>query len=182
MQLINDQPALRRSRGSAGAVALLLLGGVMLAACGSSASSSSASTSSASTSTSSAGTSSAGAGATVKITLTEWALIPDVSSASAGAITFDVTNAGTMFTHEFVVIKTDLAAADLPVDAAGKVNETAAGVANVGEISEILMGANKSVSLTLQPGKYVLICNIVEAAGGHESHYTKGMRAAFTVN
>ena len=127
-------------------------------------------------------TSSTAAGATVKVTLTEWAVIPDVSSASAGAITFDVTNAGTMFTHEFVVIKTDLAPADLPVDAAGKVNETAAGVANVGEIGEILMGANKSVSLTLQPGKYVLICNIVEAAGGHESHYNKGMRAAFTVN
>ena len=180
MQLINDQLARRRSRGSAGAVALLLLGGVMLAACGSSASTSSAGTSSAGTS--SAGTSSTAAGATVKITLTEWALIPDVSSASAGAITFDVTNAGTMFTHEFVVIKTDLAAADLPVDAAGKVNETAAGVANVGEIGEVLIGANKTVSLTLQPGKYVLICNIVEAAGGHESHYTKGMRAAFTVN
>ena len=178
MQLFNDQLARGRSRGPAGAVAVLLLGGVMLAACGSS-----ASTSSASASTSSASTSSStAAGATVKVTLTEWAVIPDISTASAGAITFDVTNAGTMFTHEFVVIKTDLAPADLPVDAAGKVNETAAGVANVGEIGEILMGANKSVSLTLQPGKYVLICNIVEAAGGHESHYNKGMRAAFTVN
>jgi uncharacterized cupredoxin-like copper-binding protein len=128
-----------------------------------------------------AGCSSA-AGGTVKVTLTEWAVVADKASISAGEVTFDVSNAGTQFKHEFVVMKTDLAPDALPADSTGKVDESAAGLSNVGEAAEMEPGASKTLALNVKPGKYVLICNIVEAAGNHESHYLKGMRIAFTVS
>lgn len=133
----------------------------------------------------SSGPSSAAASAatgSIKVTLTEWALVPDKASAPAGNVTFDVTNGGTQFKHEFVVIKTDLDPADLAVDATGKVDEAGAGIEFIGEVEELEIGATETASFDLAAGNYVLICNIVEAAGGQESHYNEGMRTAFTVN
>jgi len=121
-------------------------------------------------------------GATITVTLTEWAVILDKNSAPAGTALFHVTNAGTQFKHEFVVIKTDLDPAALPADSTGKVDEEAgAGIKYIGEVEELAIGATGDVSLPLEAGKYVLICNLVEAGGGHESHFNMGMRAAFTV-
>jgi uncharacterized cupredoxin-like copper-binding protein len=116
------------------------------------------------------------------VTLTEWAVIPDKASATAGSVSFDVTNAGPQFKHEFVVIKTDLDPADLAVDATGKVDEAGAGIEFIGEVEELEIGATGTASFDLAAGNYVLICNIVEVTGAHESHYTQGMRTAFTVN
>ena len=118
----------------------------------------------------------------VNVTLTEWAVALDKSSAPAGTVAFKVTNGGTQFKHEFVVIKTDLDPADLPADATGKVDEAGAGIQFIGEVEELEIGASQDASFDLTSGKYVLICNIVETGGGHESHYTQGMRVAFTVN
>ena len=117
----------------------------------------------------------------VKVTLTEWAVVLDKTSALAGSVAFTVTNAGTKFKHEFVVIKTDLDPADLPADSTGKVDEAGAGIAFIGEVEELEIGATQDASFDLTAGKYVLICNIVETGAGHESHYTQGMRVAFTV-
>ena len=117
----------------------------------------------------------------VKVTLTEWAVVLDKASATAGSVAFTVTNAGTKFKHEFVVIKTDLDPADLPADATGKVDEAGAGITFIGEVEELEIGATQEASFDLTAGKYVLICNIVETGAGHESHYTQGMRVAFTV-
>ena len=125
---------------------------------------------------------STGDGQTIKVTLTEWAVVMDKTSAPAGSLTFEVTNAGTQFKHEFVVIKTDLDPADLPADATGKVDEAGAGIEFIGEVEELAIGASDTGSFDLTAGKYVLICNIVEAGAGHESHYTEGMRVAFTVS
>jgi iron uptake system component EfeO len=125
---------------------------------------------------------SSGAEGTVKVTLTEWAVVLDKDTAPAGNVTFQVTNAGTQFKHEFVVIKTDLAPADLPADETGKVDEAGAGISFIGEVEELEIGASQTASFDLTAGKYVLICNIVEAAGGHQSHYNEGMRVAFTVS
>lgn len=121
-------------------------------------------------------------GAAVNATLTEWAVVLDKDTVPAGSVAFHVTNAGTQFKHEFVVIKTDLDPADLPVDATGKVDEAGEGINFIGEVEELDMGATEDASFDLTAGKYVLICNIVEAAGGHESHYNEGMRVAFTVS
>jgi hypothetical protein len=123
---------------------------------------------------------SAASGGSVKVTLTEWAVVTDKASVPAGTVEFVVTNSGTEFLHEFVVIKSDLAPADLPaVD--GKVDEEGDGINFIGEVEELEIGASGTASFDLTAGKYVLICNIVETGSGHESHYNQGMRVAFTV-
>lgn len=44
------------------------------------------------------------------------------------------------------------------------------------------MGETESMTLTLEPGSYVLICNLVEMKDGEvETHHAMGMRTAFTV-
>ena len=121
--------------------------------------------------------------ASVNVTLTEWAVIVDKTTVPAGNVFFHVTNAGTQFKHEFVVIKTDLAPDALPADATGRVDEEAgAGITYIGEVEELDIGATGDVSLPLTAGKYVLICNIVESGSDHQSHYNMGMRVAFTVS
>ncbi|MEK6328795.1 MAG: hypothetical protein AABM66_14915, partial [Actinomycetota bacterium] len=110
---------------------------------------------------SSAGTSAA-AGNTVNVTLQEFSVLPDKDEVSAGSITFATTNEGPDDVHEFVVIKTDLAAGDLPVDANGAVDEAGAGMEVIGEIEDIAVDASLSVTLDLTAGSYVLICNIYD--------------------
>jgi len=153
---------------------LFVAGALLLAACSSPASSGSSSGSSSAPST--------GAANAVKVTLTEWAVVLDKTSVPAGSVAFEVTNAGTQFKHEFVVIKTDLDPADLPADATGKVDEEGAEITFIGEVEEMAIGATENASFDLTAGKYVLICNVVETGAGHESHYVEGMRVAFTVS
>ncbi len=174
---INDKPT-GRGLGTVHVLALSAVAALVLASCSSSSSSPSSpsSPSSASSAAASAATGS------INVTLTEWAVIPDKASAPAGTVTFAVTNAGPQFKHEFVVIKTDLDPADLPADSTGKVDEAGAGIEFIGEVEELEIGAAETASFDLAAGGYVLICNIVEVTGGHESHYTQGMRTAFTVN
>lgn len=130
-----------------------------------------------------------GGGTTVTVTLGEWLVEPDPDSAPAGEITFTADNEGTI-EHELVIIKTDLAPDALPTNEDGTVNEDAEGLEVIDEIEEFEAGRSESLTVTLEPGKYVLICNICnigpsseEEAGHmeHEAHYKEGMHAAFTV-
>jgi uncharacterized cupredoxin-like copper-binding protein len=91
------------------------------------------------------------------------------ASVKAGSTTITFKNVGTM-EHEVVVLKTDTPANQLKVEADHTVSEDA----SVGEDSETKPGRSKSTTINLQPGKYVLVCNI-------ERHYQKGMYAALTV-
>ncbi len=126
------------------------------------------------------------AGATVNVTLGEWVIEPDPASVSAGDITFVASNEGTI-EHELVIIKTDLAPDALPTNEDGTVNEDAAGLEVIDEIEEFEPGGSESLTVRLDPGTYVLICNIgpssEEEAGHmeHDAHYAEGMHAAFTV-
>jgi uncharacterized cupredoxin-like copper-binding protein len=136
---------------------------------------------------SSAGTSSAApsaaAGRTVDVTLQEFAVVPAVSSVSAGKVTFNAKNTGPEDTHELVIIKTDLGARALPASPEGKVNEDAPGLSVIGEVEDVEVGKTGTVTLDLAPGKYIFLCNIVQddADGSKESHYLKGMSIEFTV-
>jgi uncharacterized cupredoxin-like copper-binding protein len=123
-----------------------------------------------------------GAGAaTVAVTLQEWAVVlPAADSAPAGDITFDVTNQGPADVHEFVVIKTELEAADLPTDADGVVDEAGGGMDVIDEIEDVPVGETMSLTVALEAGSYVLVCNIWDEGEG-EAHYRLGMRSAFTV-
>jgi uncharacterized cupredoxin-like copper-binding protein len=120
-------------------------------------------------------------GGTVKVTLSEWSVQRDKAELPAGSITFDVSNIGPDDLHEFVVIRTDLAAGSLPTDSTGKVDEAGGGMEVMGEIEDIEVGASGTLTLDLAAGKYVLICNIYTEAED-EAHYHEGMRTDFTVN
>jgi len=120
---------------------------------------------------------------TVNVTLQEFAVLPDVASVPAGTVTFVATNTGPEDEHELVVIKTDLGPSDLPVDADKKVLEDGAGIEFIGEIEGIAVDGTDQADFVLEPGKYVLICNILqtEPDGSLESHYAVGMRTPFEV-
>ena len=122
---------------------------------------------------------SASAGGTnIDVTLQEFAVLPSTPSASAGEVTFHVTNNGPDDVHEFVIVKTDLAPDALPTTEDGSVDEAGEGIEPVDEIEDIAVGASEDLTVTLEAGNYVLLCNIVEAG---EVHYESGMRTAFSV-
>jgi uncharacterized cupredoxin-like copper-binding protein len=116
---------------------------------------------------------------TVDVTLQEWAVVPAATSAPAGEVTFHVTNDGPEDVHEFVVIQTDLAHGDLPVDDTGTVDEEGEGMTVVDEIEDIPVGESQDLTVTLEAGSYVLVCNIY-SEDELESHYQMGMHIGFT--
>src|SRR5215204_4753955 len=122
----------------------------------------------------------AGGATTVQVTLQEWAVVPASTSATAGAVTFQVTNTGPEDVHEFVVLKTDLDPAALPTDANGAVTEDTTGITVIDEIEDIPIGQVQELAVTLEAGKYVLLCNIYDETE-KEAHYKMGMRIAFDV-
>ena len=108
------------------------------------------------------------AAGTVKGTLNEWTVGVSATRATAGNVTFDVSNSGKL-KHEFVVLRTDKPAADLGTGR--RISEAG----HVGETGDIAPGQSKSVTLRLAPGHYSLVCNL-------PGHYHAGMHADFTVS
>jgi len=154
-----------------GSIAVLIPLLVVLAGCGAGA-----------TASPSVAASPSAAGATVDVTLQEWAVVPAQTTAPAGSVTFNATNDGPADPHELVVFKTDLGHRDLPTGDDGGVDEEGEGVELIGEIEEFEVGATESGTWELTAGKYVLICNLVEMEEGQpESHYQDGMSVEFTV-
>jgi uncharacterized cupredoxin-like copper-binding protein len=92
----------------------------------------------------------------------------------AGQVTFHVANDATSDTHEFVIFKSDLAPGKLPLDDSGNVDETAQGLTHIDEIPDMAPGDVKDLTLTLDPGNYIALCNL-------PGHYQAGMYIGFTV-
>ena len=87
--------------------------------------------------------------------------------AKAGDVTFQVTNVSKDTIHEMLVVKIPDTTTALPFDASlNKVIEDKAG--SLGEVSELDPGKTGSVTLKLDPGKYVLFCD-------QPGHYMAGM-------
>jgi len=126
------------------------------------------------------GSSSTPSNTTSKVQLDEYSLsILDHGSsnspAKTGEITFQVTNTG-LLGHNFIVVKTDLVAASLDVNSfEAKVNEQTIGEI-LGRIVEENLGPGNatSLSLNMEPGKYVIFCNVA-------THYQAGMYSEFYV-
>ncbi len=118
----------------------------------------------------------------VNVTLDEFSVTLSPTSAAAGRITFRATNAGGEV-HELVVVKADQVPDALPTEANGSYLENGPGTELVDEIEDISAGESAELTLELEPGSYVLLCNIVEVEddGEVESHYAMGMFAGFTV-
>ncbi len=108
----------------------------------------------------------------VDVSLTEFAVEPSDDSVPAGTVTFNVTSDGGIF-HNFKVVATDLALDDLPLDDSGfAVDEDEVDVQ--GGTEDLDPGEVEELTLELEAGNYVLICNI-------PTHYGAGMAVAFTV-
>jgi uncharacterized cupredoxin-like copper-binding protein len=123
-----------------------------------------------------------GGGTTVDVTVQEFAVLPAQESAPAGDVTFTVTNTGPEDTHEFVVFRTDLEPDALPTASDGSVDEEGEGLELIDEIEDIAVGDSPTLTVLLDAGSYVLICNIVEEEGDETIvHYQQGMRTGFTV-
>ncbi|MCK9486900.1 MAG: hypothetical protein M0R73_09445 [Dehalococcoidia bacterium] len=109
---------------------------------------------------------------TVQVTLgapSELELEAAPASVPAGAVTFEVENAGALL-HELVVIKSDQAVADLPA-ANAAADLSALDVA--GDATDIQPGASDTLKVDLEAGTYILLCNI-------PGHYMS-MNTTFTV-
>ena len=117
--------------------------------------------------------------ATLEVTLTEWTITAAQPAVAAGDVYFLATNAGGE-AHEVVVIKTDLAPDALP-ETDGKVPEDEVDL--IGEIEPFSPGSTASAVFELEPGDYVLLCNVVKEAedGQLVSHYLMGMYTPLTV-
>lgn len=158
----------------AGAATLLVVAAAGLSACGSNSSSSSAATSTpASTSTpaTTAAAATTGGATSIPVTLTEYKIRPSATSAPAGHVTFDVTNAGQM-KHQFTIIRTTKSAATV----LSKQNPDDDIPGARGEIASIAPGASKTLVIkNLKAGHYAIVCAL-------PGHYQAGMYTDFTVN
>jgi mono/diheme cytochrome c family protein/uncharacterized cupredoxin-like copper-binding protein len=109
---------------------------------------------------------------TVNVALAEFSVTPDQPGITAGAISFNVSNTGSTV-HNFRIIKTALAADQLPV-ASNRVDQTQVDIV-ASSSGDIKAGASQIVQATLEAGNYVLICNVA-------GHYKLKMYAAFEVS
>ena len=112
----------------------------------------------------------------VDVSLTTYVITLSTDTVKAGEVTFHVTNDATDLVHEFVIFKTDLPEDQLPLTAENIVDEGGAGITFINEVEDVEQGTSKDLTVTLEPGRYVLICNTAE-----NNHYTRGMHTVFTV-
>lgn len=107
----------------------------------------------------------------------------DKDTVPAGTTTFVIDNVGTMH-HELAVFKTDLAPGKLPVTDEREVDEEKAGLVAEAvytkplrgdEDHRIRDGRGVNFTIDLEPGKYVLLCNLA-------GHYQSGQFVGFTVS
>jgi uncharacterized cupredoxin-like copper-binding protein len=109
--------------------------------------------------------------ATGKVAATEkeFKITAAPSSTSSGKTTFAVKNIGHL-KHEFIVLKTNTPASKLKVKGSTAVlSGTIAG-----KITPFGPGQTKTLSVTLKPGHYILLCNL-------PAHYAAGQRLDFNV-
>jgi uncharacterized cupredoxin-like copper-binding protein len=120
-------------------------------------------------------------GQSVAATEKEWQISLANSTFQSGEVTFNIKNDGDK-EHEFVIRKTDLQSDNLPLNDAGEVEEDNEQLSEAGDPSEVgsvMPGTTETLTLTLEPGHYVIFCNI------HDQdllHYQKGMHTDFTVS
>lgn len=121
----------------------------------------------------------------VHVGLREFAIEPSVAETSSGAVTFHVVNEGAE-PHELVVYATDDDVLELPTRPDGSLD--ARGLEAAGAAHDVAPDESAEIGAELEPGRYALVCNIVEKARGHgthagmtHAHFALGMRATFTV-
>jgi uncharacterized cupredoxin-like copper-binding protein len=105
--------------------------------------------------------------AVLNVTESEMNVTVSTHRVAAGRVTFVVRNTGTVV-HELVVMRWSGNAKQMPRKGY-QVSERSA----VGEVADVEPGHVGRATLTLKPGKYVLVCNI-------PGHYQLGMSTYLT--
>ncbi len=114
-------------------------------------------------------------GGSVGVTLKDFSISFAEPSVKTGQVTFAIKNDGPSL-HEFVILQTDLAPTALPTHEEKGVKvadeESLKGMA---EKEDIAPGTSTTLTVSLPPGNYVMICNI-------PGHYIQGMATGFSVS
>jgi uncharacterized cupredoxin-like copper-binding protein len=106
----------------------------------------------------------------VEVSLRDDAVTLSPASGDAGSLTFAATNDGTE-THEIEIFRGDVDPATLPVE--DNVASTE-GLELVDEIEDITPGSTANLTVDLDAGTYVVMCNL-------PGHFERGMHAVFEV-
>jgi len=107
----------------------------------------------------------------VAVQVDEFSVFPGTQGAPRGKVRFVVTNIGKI-EHEFLITRTSKPAGNLLGGDHGPNRADESGA--VGEIGGIPSGQAKTLTLTLKPGHYALLCNL-------PGHYKTGQFADFYV-
>lgn len=108
---------------------------------------------------------------TVTVRLTNYRILPSVTSIVAGPVTFVVHNTDNV-PHNFVVLRTNIASASLPVTGRhGRAQE----VGRVGGTPVFYTEQTERLTVNLSSGRYLLICNV-------PGHFQRGMVAVVRVS
>ena len=114
-------------------------------------------------------------GTPLNVLLKDFEVERDATAVPAGTVRFRVRNEGPT-THELIVVRTDRAPDDLPLQSDGlTVDEDADDVDLLDEAEGLDIDDRQTLVLDLAAGNYVMYCNL-------EGHYLGGMYAALTVH
>lgn len=116
-------------------------------------------------------------GASVELALSEFAFGLSQASAPAGPVELVARNDGRI-AHEVVVVRFDGDPGAIALNPVGGADTSTLGDgAEVGKIWSFEPGATCRATFDLAPGRYALICNVVD--DGTNPHYPQGMHAGF---
>lgn len=153
------------------AVAALAVVSLSASGCGGSSKKANTQTTAPSAQQSTASAQQPGASTKVTIKMGEFFFKPGTLTVHAGKVTITAPNIGHV-EHELVLLQTNTDPSKLKTEADGEANEDA--YSGPGEIPDVEAGSTKSVTLTLKPGTYAMICNV-------PGHYKAGMYGRITV-
>ena len=105
-------------------------------------------------------------------TLDKMEMKVDRTEVPAGEVTFHVVNDSKDLIHEMLVLKPVAGQALAYDEKEMKIDEEAAG--DLGEVGDLDPGNSGDLTLKLEPGTYLLVCN-------EAGHYKAGMTAPFLV-
>jgi uncharacterized cupredoxin-like copper-binding protein len=108
------------------------------------------------------------------VLLKDFEVLQEATVVPAGTVSFLVRNQGPT-THEVIVVRTDLAPDELPLQDDGlTVDEEGDGIKFLEEVEGLDIDDRETLILDLAPGRYFLYCNL-------EGHYLGGMYEALIV-
>ncbi len=116
----------------------------------------------------------------VQVNLQDYTIVPDVDPVRTGRVVMEMRNSGPQKSHDMLMVRSDAKADGLPVREDGSVELDDLDV--VAKVGTLEIGKSASVDLVLEPGRYILFCNLVDDAedGSPQAHYKLRMHSVLT--